>query len=81
MSGAIDQAAASAADHSLAVEEYLEQQEETSLLTILPPCNRKVSEDSNLYFAQKFCCCTQGKLLILYTYICGIWLVRTVLHP
>ncbi|KAG0712118.1 hypothetical protein GWK47_019160 [Chionoecetes opilio] len=37
MSGAIDQAAAAAGDQALGVEEFMEQQEGTSLITILPP--------------------------------------------
>lgn len=49
MSGAIDQAAAAAGDHNLIVEDYLEQQEETSLLTILPPCNRKANKIQDVY--------------------------------
>lgn len=49
MSGAIDQAAAAAGDHSSAVDEYLEQQNETSLLTILPPCNRKANQIQDVY--------------------------------
>ncbi|KAK8381158.1 hypothetical protein O3P69_008198 [Scylla paramamosain] len=49
MSGAIDQAASTAADHILNVEDYMEQQEETSLLTILPPCNRKANKIEDVY--------------------------------
>ena len=49
MSGAIDQAAAAIADNNLNVEDYLEEQEETSLLGILPPCNRKVSKGTRFH--------------------------------
>ncbi|KAG0713004.1 DNA-directed RNA polymerase I subunit RPA49 [Chionoecetes opilio] len=49
MSGAIDQAAAAAGDQALGVEEFMEQQEGTSLITILPPCDRKATTILDVY--------------------------------
>lgn len=52
MSGAIDHAAAVAVDSSEAVGRHLEQQEETSLVGILPPCNREASRVEDVYCLQ-----------------------------
>ncbi|MPC25388.1 DNA-directed RNA polymerase I subunit rpa49-like [Portunus trituberculatus] len=49
MEGAIDQAAATIIDSNFNVEDYLEQQQDTSLLSILPPCNRKANQIQDVY--------------------------------